>query len=562
MANRVSEQRRARAAQPLLWLALSLALGAGLSSASCLERRSAERSDTLEGCAACHGDSRRAGSALLRAAPPRDLLGAQDPSYPGVGAHEIHLRASATHGAMACDECHVVPERTDSPGHADDGAPAEVVFGRVAQSGGLAPSYDPIARRCADSHCHAAARAVWTEPRDSQTACGSCHGLPPPAPHPSSTLCSTCHGDVIDDKLSFKAPELHVNGVVELVAETCTQCHGSGDDPAPPADTRGFSARRAIGVGAHAAHLSGGSASRPLACSECHRVPQSADDFSHADGLPAEVELTGVAQTAEREPTWDRPSASCVDGWCHAPGAERGAASPAWTSSAALGCADCHGLPPPSPHPQISDCSACHGEVVAADDTSIVGRERHVDGVVDVSFEQECTSCHGSDNPAPPRALNGDTMTTAAGVGAHQTHLAGSARARAVTCQECHLLPERVLDPGHVDSFGPAEVTFSGVSVAFGAMPSYVAGGCSNTACHGGSFPVRGHDSGGTLTAPLWTVVDGSQAACGTCHGLPPPRPHPYHAEDCGRCHENLSLDGKTFLRPELHVDGIVTFAL
>jgi predicted CxxxxCH...CXXCH cytochrome family protein len=113
-----------------------------------------------------------------------------------------------------------------------------------------------------------------------------------------------------------------------------------------------------------------------------------------------------------------------------------------------------------------------------------------------------------------------------------------------------------------VDSFAPAEVAFSGVSVAFDATPRYAAGSCSNTACHGGSFPVRGHDSGGTLTTPSWTVVDGSQAACGTCHGLPPPRPHPYYSEDCGRCHENVSLDGKTFLRPELHVDGIVTFAL
>jgi predicted CxxxxCH...CXXCH cytochrome family protein len=306
--------------------------------------------------------------------------------------------------------------------------------------------------------------------------------------------------------------------------------------------------------------LSGGSASRPLACQECHRVPEAADDFSHADGLPAEVELRGIAQTAEREPTWHRSSASCVDGWCHAPGAQRGGASPTWTSSAQLGCADCHGQPPPSPHPQLADCSACHGDVVAPNDTTIIERERHVDGVVDVAFDTGCSSCHGSDNPAPPRALNGDTTTAVASVGAHQAHLAGSERARAVPCDECHLVPERVLDPGHVDSFGPAEVTFSGASVAFGATPTYTAGTCSNTACHGGSFPVRGHDSGGTLTTPAWTVVDGTQAACGSCHGLPPPRPHPYHSEDCGRCHENVSLDGKTFLRPELHVDGIVTF--
>jgi predicted CxxxxCH...CXXCH cytochrome family protein len=220
-------------------------------------------------------------------------------------------------------------------------------------------------------------------------------------------------------------------------------------------------------------------------------------------------------------------------------------------------------LPPPSPHPQLSDCSACHGEVVAPDDTTMVARERHVDGVVNVAFDTACTSCHGRDNPAPPRALNGDVSTAAPGVGAHQAHLSGSERARAVPCAECHVVPERVLEPGHVDSRAPAEVSFSGAAVAFGATPSYVAGSCANTACHGGgSFPVRGHDSGGSLTTPAWTVLDGTQAACGTCHGLPPPRPHPYHSEDCGRCHENMSLDGKTFVRPERHVDGVVTFQL
>jgi predicted CxxxxCH...CXXCH cytochrome family protein len=558
MADPVMHARSRRSAPPLLWLALA----AGLASASCLDRRSSEPSDALEGCAACHGDAQRATSAMLRAAPPRDLLGAQDPSYPGVGAHDIHLRAGETHGPVACAECHVVPQRTDSPGHADDPAPAELVFGPVARSGGLSPSYDAIARRCDNSHCHGNAEAVWTEPRDSQTACGSCHGLPPPAPHPSSTLCSTCHGEVIDDKLSFKAPELHVNGVVELRADACTQCHGRGDAPAPPADTRGFVSSAAIGVGAHAVHLSGTIASRRLDCTECHRVPRAADDFSHADGLPAEVELRGIAEHPDRTPTWDRPSASCVDSWCHGPGAQRNGASPSWTSSSALGCADCHGLPPVSPHPQINDCSACHAEVVGQDDVTITNRERHVDGVVDVAFDGGCTSCHGSDNPAPPRGLQGETSTATPGVGAHQVHLAGSNRARAVTCGECHLVPERVLEPGHVDSFAPAEVSFSGAAVAFGASPSFTAGTCSNTACHGGSFPVRGHDSGGSLTTPHWTAVDGSQAGCGSCHGLPPPRPHPYHSEDCGRCHENTSLDGKTFLRPELHVDGVVTFAL
>jgi predicted CxxxxCH...CXXCH cytochrome family protein len=430
MASQANEASRGRRGQPLLWAAALAAVAAGLSMSSCLDRRSSEVTDTRENCAACHGDQQRAGSALLRAAPPRDLLGGSDPSYPGVGAHAIHLLPSATHGPVACDECHVVPERTDSPGHADDAAPAEVVFGPLARLGGLAPSYDPLARRCDNSHCHGSAEAVWTAPRDSQSACGSCHGLPPPPPHPSSSLCSTCHGDVIDEKLAFTAPELHVNGIVELGATSCTHCHGSGDDPAPPADTRGLVSTSAIGVGAHTAHLSGGSASRALACSECHRVPDAANGFSHADGLPAEVDFGGIAATMDRMPAWDRGSRSCVDSWCHGPGAARGAASPAWTSTGTLGCADCHGLPPPSPHPPIDDCSACHGDVVGPDDRTIVDRERHVDGRVDADLAGGCTSCHGSDNPAPPRALNG-ARAPQCGASARTRHTSPAARGRA-----------------------------------------------------------------------------------------------------------------------------------
>jgi hypothetical protein len=76
-------------------------------------------------------------------------------------------------------------------------------------------------------------------------------------------------------------------------------------------------------------------------------------------------------------------------------------------------------------------------------------------------------------------------------------------------------------------------------------------------------FP-EGHASGGSNTAPSWTTVDGTQAACGACHGLPPPRPHPKAELNpvCNACHKNIASDNTTFLRPELHVDGIVTFEL
>jgi predicted CxxxxCH...CXXCH cytochrome family protein len=548
--------------------ALSVAVAAAAMAAfvavepSCLDARGGAGDGSAEGrCASCHGAAERGGDFLQRSAPPRDLLGATDPAFAGVGAHQIHLQASETHGAVACAECHLVPETVGAPGHADDPRPAEITFGSVARTGDRQPSYDATAQRCADSWCHRSADAVWTAPRTSELACGSCHALPPPLPHPPSQRCADCHAEVIDAERRFVRPELHVDGKVQAPSTGCTGCHGSGDDPAPPADTSGNTAVSAIGVGAHQAHLEGGAASRPLACNECHLVPDAVDAPGHIDAAPAEVVLAGVATTGGLTPVWDASLASCSDSWCHGPSAPSGASSPPWTEPGPLPCGGCHGTPPPAPHPQITDCSRCHGEVVAGDDLTIGDRLRHVDGVIDVAFAEGCTACHGGENPAPPLDLSGMTETSEPGVGAHQIHLAGTPRSRAVPCGECHLVPEETFAPGHLDSLLPAEVVFSGAAVAFGAAPVYSGGSCQGSACHGAQLP-DGHASGGTLTEPSWTVVDGTQAACGTCHALPPPAPHPKAEFNpvCSACHENIAPDNATFVAPALHVDGVVTF--
>lgn len=251
---------------------------------------------------------------------------------------------------------------------------------------------------------------------------------------------------------------------------------------------------------------------------------------------------------------------SCADTWCHGPNPNEHADSPSWVSSEALTCTSCHGAPPPAPHPQMSDCSRCHAAVVSSDNVTIVDRARHVDGVVDVDVDPSCTSCHGAENPAPPRDTAGREATTFSGVGAHQAHLGPLANARSVACSECHAVPTGPLDPGHIDSPLPAEVAFAGAATAFGAMPVYEQGTCRETACHGGVFPDN-HRSGGSNVTPTWTTVDGSQARCGGCHGLPPPRPHPYPT-NCSQCHENVASDNISFVHPELHVDGIVTFTV
>jgi len=534
--------------------AVALAIAA-YASPGCLESRVDPNAQQDNSCSACHGDPSRPGDALLRSAPPRDLLGASDSSYPGVGAHQIHLQASPSHAAIACSECHVVPKTTDAVGHADSARPAEIVFGALASGQQRSPLYDPASRTCSDTSCHRDAHAVWSDPRSSSDACGTCHGLPPALPHPQSSRCSACHADVIDDAMHFVDPSLHVNGKVEYRFGKCSLCHGTGNDPAPPLDTQGNASTSALGVGAHTAHLTGGDFARPLECTECHDLPNETKPELHVDGEPAAVSLTGVAASGMRTPTWNRTSARCSDSWCHSPEPATSQPSPRWNGATGIACTSCHGMPPAVPHPQLSDCKLCHSGVVG-DGNTIVDRLHHVDGVIDVSVPMDCTSCHGSQNPAPPVDLAGSVETSSPGVGAHQTHVLGTARARAVPCNECHEVPNDVMSPGHMDTALPAELAFSGVATAFGATPTYAAGTCSGTPCHGATFP-DGNPSGASVSTPTWTRVDGTQSACGACHGLPPPRPHPTQT-DCHRCHQHVAADDVSFLLPSLHVDGVV----
>ncbi len=167
-------------------------------------------------------------------------------------------------------------------------------------------------------------------------------------------------------------------------------------------------------------------------------------------------------------------------------------------------------------------------------------------------------ACHGSaTTEAPPPDTSGNTATTERGVGAHQTHLAG-ANGAVVACADCHVVPATPADPGHLDGALPAEVTFSGLAVADGASPSWDGASltCSDAYCHGGGGLAN---AGGTLTSPTWNVVDGSQNACGACHSLPPPAPHPAQ-NACETCHGSVAGAGPVIANPSLHVNGSVDF--
>lgn len=355
--------------------------------------------------------------------------------------------------------------------------------------------------------------------------------------------------------------------------DACTECHGSPETgPAPPVALGGFTSEDNFGVGAHQAHVLGTRLGSPVACSECHLWPDTVDAEGHTDTpWPAEVIWGDVAKADEGAGPWDREDATCTV-YCHGSTLEGGfAAAPGWMDKdgEAAQCGACHGNPPPPPHAQSAVCADCHGQL--RPDTHINGRVEcwndafegaETDGTSGATSTGggtgtvdegscdllPCSLCHGTDqSAAPPPDTLGNTLPSARGVGAHDTHLGGTATAAAVPCWTCHTEVHGATEPGHIDA-GPAEVVMSGIAASHGVTPDYDPAGLTCiTGCHG----IERWD--GAVAAPVWNVTDGTQSFCGSCHAMPPPAPHPPSAA-CASCHPDPVLS------PDTHVNGTLDF--
>ena len=338
---------------------------------------------------------------------------------------------------------------------------------------------------------------------------------------------------------------------------TCADCHGAGDNPAPPAALGGATDPSVRGVGAHTIHLEGTGIGAPVACTECHIVPGSVDAEGHIDtSWPAEVKWGDLSKTAGiTDATWDAQTLSCANLYCHGATLKGGTATePVWTltDGSQTGCTGCHSMPPPAPHVDDATCENCHGPTATPGGFDA---SHHVDGVVDLSTEStsSCAGCHGTDEDhlAPPPDTQGNTDTSEISVGAHEAHLGPGEVSDGFACSTCHLIPTAVDDDGHIDA-APAEVVFSGLAVQDGASPSYdpQTATCGGGHCHGAN------SSGGSTSEVVWTTVDGTQDACGTCHGLPPTVGHPA-SSNCENCHDTAGPD-QTIIDTARHIDGVV----
>ncbi len=336
----------------------------------------------------------------------------------------------------------------------------------------------------------------------------------------------------------------------------CSACHGDETSPSPPKGLNGETTTNRIEVGAHRSHLTDGELRKAIDCNECHLVPETVDQEGHIDPKPADLTFGDLTTAHGVTPIWDRSMLRCVDTYCH--GATLGGGTnklPIW-NRVGLGeaaCGTCHGSPPPPPHVGNTDCNQCHPDSVTATGEIDVEGGYHINGVVEVSGMM-CNTCHGNeDNAAPPISVEGSSDTSDVDVGAHQSHLGASDWHHEITCEDCHVLPATVEEPGHID-LPPAEITWGTLADADDATPDFDhdAETCTGVYCHGPTLI-----EGGTINEPAWTTVDGSQAACGACHALPPDSPHPV-GSSCGSCHGDVINTDSTWADPDRHIDGIV----
>ena len=354
-------------------------------------------------------------------------------------------------------------------------------------------------------------------------------------------------------------------GMLSHFEPNCSFCHGNKDNAAPPT---ALDPSRELGVGAHQAHLKVGTVAAAVECEECHTVPEDPADPDHlpeeGEAPEAEVVFGSLATTANLAPEWIRSEAKCANTYCHGGSLSGGRhAEPIWTQTdqTQIECDSCHGAPPPLPHPQeplAEDCASCHPDTVDNNGNILVAGGLHINGKTEAATE--CYSCHGREgiNDAPPFSISGSEDTSEIGVGAHQSHLVDGKNSKALECEACHVVPEEDDDPDHLPD-GPedltAEVVFGEFAATKNLRPAWLRDTttCRDVYCHGTSL------AGGRHTAPNWTIVDDSQKECDSCHGNPPPAPHPQNpvAERCGSCHpDTVDAVGEILIARGKHING------
>lgn len=233
----------------------------------------------------------------------------------------------------------------------------------------------------------------------------------------------------------------------------------------------------------------------------------------------------------------------------------------------------------------LISCRRCHGvdyDGGSITDISCMKSGCHVDDVQNKKSPETCNTCHGNFSAkadlvtswAPPKGIEGSTDSLHRSVGAHKIHLVSGKIGKSLKCNECHNVPDQLYASGHIDSDPPAEVimadTLSRLVTANGTnIPNpaydYTALKCSNTYCHGNwklrratsSNPFGYSDSVmvGAKFSPSW-VGGAVEAACGTCHNIPPTGHIASSLTSCGNCHSGVVDNSGAIIDKTKHING------
>ena len=226
----------------------------------------------------------------------------------------------------------------------------------------------------------------------------------------------------------------------------------------------------------------------------------------------------------------------------------------------------------------LISCKSCHGDDLGGSDEvpGCSGETCHQveagQSALDAIYA--CDNCHGYLGDDLFKDVVGNTSWDILTVGMHTSHyqhphaLTDTVN---VNCGSCHVLPDSVWAPGHIDDTPYAEVTFDSLATAGGTLfPMWdrEAATCSDTYCHGNFVWEKDSSdiqfayadsviAGNNLTAN-WTQLYTGDNFCTTCHGLPPIG-HVQNYVLCGLCHSSVvsDQDHRTIIDPAKHINGL-----
>ncbi len=494
----------------------------------------------LSECTPCHAKSFQGGtsqvSCLTCHAPYPHIEGWKDPS--ATGSHGNYLK-TAEWDLSLCQSCH---------GQQYDGGTSGVTCYECHGSyPHLAPWSDPAS---AKSHGNFLKQNQW-----DASSCQPCHGAAYDG-GTSEVSCYTCHRSYPHNAswITPASPDGHGRYLKnnQWNLSDCQSCHG--------------------------AQFDGGTSG--VSCYTCHALYPHMAAWSDPSSLNSHGNFLKAKQ-------WDASSCQACHGTLYDGG------------TTGVSCYTCHASYPhdvqfgTAGHPSylqangfpLVECQTCHGASYAGGavvTVSCMTAGCHVDLNGTAKSPESCNTCHGvfsapaNDflSSAPPKSVAGGTATTVPGVGAHQAHLTEGLLSKAVKCQECHQVPSQVSSPGHLGSGPPAEVVFTDILARLitgdGTLvpsPAYNASSlaCGGTYCHGtwklrketSQWPFAYSDSVmvGLDFAPMWTGGS-SQAACGTCHGLPPEGHNAATITGCGVCHASVVNSAGVIIDKTKHING------